>query len=124
MPDLWVGLFHGPGRRGRGRQRPGELAARPESEHCVQAPREGIPMTSVRLTAAAAGLLVLFASQAGSQQPAHPHGASPEALGTVHFQTSCSPAVTAKFDRGVALLHSFEFGGSIRAFDEVIAADS
>ena len=81
-------------------------------------------MTRVRLTARAASLLVLFAAQAGSQQPAHPHGTSPEALGTVHFQTSCSPAVAAKFDRGVALLHSFEFGASIRAFDEVIAADS
>jgi hypothetical protein len=32
--------------------------------------------------------------------------------------------VAPRFDRAVALLHSFEFGASIRAFEEVIAADS
>jgi tetratricopeptide (TPR) repeat protein len=50
--------------------------------------------------------------------------AHPENLGTVHFPTTCSPAVATKFDRAVALLHSFEFGASIRAFNEVLAADS
>ena len=47
-----------------------------------------------------------------------------ERLGTVHFQTSCSPTVASRFDRAVALLHSFEFGSSIRAFNEVLAVDS
>jgi hypothetical protein len=42
----------------------------------------------------------------------------------VHFATSCSPAVTADFDRAVALLHSFEFGASIAGFNGVLAADS
>ena len=39
----------------------------------------------------------------------HDHGATgaetgkpPEQLGKVHFQTSCAPAVSAKFDRAVA----------------------
>jgi tetratricopeptide (TPR) repeat protein len=45
-------------------------------------------------------------------------------LGTVHFATSCNAAVAPTFDRGVALLHSFEFGASARAFREVLAADS
>jgi hypothetical protein len=45
-------------------------------------------------------------------------------LGTVHFRTSCAPAVGARFDHGIALLHSFEFGASIRTFNEVLAADS
>lgn len=54
----------------------------------------------------------------------HQHATSPEQLGTVHFPTSCSPSVAAQFDRAVALLHSFEFGASIRAFNEVLAADS
>ena len=54
----------------------------------------------------------------------HPHGTQPEKLGTVHFATSCNPAVQAQFDRAVALLHSFEFGASIRGFNDVIAADS
>jgi tetratricopeptide (TPR) repeat protein len=50
--------------------------------------------------------------------------ATPEKLGTVHFATSCAPAVAPRFDRAVALLHSFEFGAAIRAFNEVLAADS
>src|SRR5215210_2746445 len=54
-------------------------------------------------------------------EPKHGH---PEKLGTVHFPTTCSPAVAPKFDRAIALLHSFEFGASIRAFNEVLAADS
>jgi hypothetical protein len=47
-----------------------------------------------------------------------------EKLGTVHFPTSCAPAVAPRVDRAVALLHSFEFGAAIRAFEAVIAADS
>jgi tetratricopeptide (TPR) repeat protein len=53
----------------------------------------------------------------------HVHPAN-ERLGTVHFSTSCKPSVAPAFDRGVALLHSFEFGASIRAFSDVLAADS
>jgi len=45
-------------------------------------------------------------------------------LGSVHFTTSCVPRVTAQFDHAVALLHSFEFGASIKAFSEVLVADS
>jgi hypothetical protein len=41
----------------------------------------------------------------------------------VHFPTSCKPAAAPRFDRAVALLHSFEFGESIRAFGQVAAAD-
>jgi carboxylesterase type B len=41
----------------------------------------------------------------------------------VHFETSCAPAVALEFDRAVALLHSFEFGASIRGFERVIASD-
>jgi hypothetical protein len=51
-------------------------------------------------------------------------GAPTERLGTVHFATSCSPAAAPQFDRGVALLHSFEFGASIQAFNQVLATDS
>ena len=47
-----------------------------------------------------------------------------ERLGTVHFATSCNQAVEPKFDRAVALLHSFGFGASISAFNDVLAADS
>ena len=54
----------------------------------------------------------------------HGHGGIPERLGTVHFATSCATAVAARFDRAVALLHSFELGAAIRGFEEVAAADS
>ncbi|HEY4955290.1 MAG TPA: hypothetical protein VII02_10425 [Gemmatimonadaceae bacterium] len=74
--------------------------------------------------AAAAVLLTLPAFAAYPQEQAHPQDVPTEKLGTVHFATSCSPAVTPQFDHAVALLHSFEFGASIRAFNEVLAADS
>jgi len=66
-------------------------------------------------------LLLACASQLPAQQ--HPH-VTPGKLGAVHFSISCKPAVAADFDRGVALLHSFEFGESIRGFEKVLAADS
>jgi hypothetical protein len=53
----------------------------------------------------------------------HVHAAD-EKLGSVHFPTSCKASVAPTFDRGVALLHSFEFGAAIRAFNDVLAADS
>jgi hypothetical protein len=51
---------------------------------------------------------------------AHPQ----EQLGSVHFATSCRPEVAATFDRAIALLHSFEFGESLRAFEGVLTSDS
>jgi hypothetical protein len=77
-----------------------------------------------RVPLAAAVLLTLPAFALYSQGHAHPQGAPTEKLGTVHFATSCSPRVAPQFDRAVALVHSFEFGASIRAFNEVLAADS
>ena len=70
---------------------------------------------------AAAVLLSLPLSSAFPQDHAHPKG---EQLGTIRFATTCSPAVAPQFERGAALLHSFEFGASIRAFNDVLAADS
>jgi tetratricopeptide (TPR) repeat protein len=56
-----------------------------------------------------------------AQERAHP---TADKLGTVHFQTSCATSVAPGFDRGVALLHSFEFAASMREFQAVITADS
>jgi hypothetical protein len=64
-------------------------------------------------------VLTLFPLTAYPQQHPHPKGG----LGTVHFATTCSPGVASRFDRGIALLHSFEFGAAIRSFEEVLAAD-
>jgi hypothetical protein len=51
----------------------------------------------------------------------HDHGAGK--LGTVNFETSCRPATRGDFNRAMALLHSFEFGPAIDAFNTVVAAD-
>ncbi len=73
--------------------------------------------------AAAAALFAVPTLCASAQEHAHPPGTPAEDFGTVHFATSCSPEVAPEFDRAVALLHSFEFGASIRAFNEVLVAD-
>jgi hypothetical protein len=49
--------------------------------------------------------------------------ASPQELGRVHFETSCTPQAQAKFDRGLAMLHSFVYPDSVQAFTEAAAAD-
>jgi tetratricopeptide (TPR) repeat protein len=46
-----------------------------------------------------------------------------ERLGKVAFANTCSAAVQADFQRGIALLHSFWFDAAIRAFGEVAAKD-
>jgi len=47
----------------------------------------------------------------------------PEALGSVHFETSCAPAVEKRFDRAMALLHSFWANDAIREFNRVLQED-
>lgn len=77
-----------------------------------------------RLLATGATLLVsVLASGLAAQEHAHAPTAD-QGLGTVHFPTSCRGDVAPKFDRAVALLHSFEFAAAIRTFDAVLAADS
>src|SRR5262249_28633551 len=44
-------------------------------------------------------------------------------FGTVHFTNSCQAAVQPRFARGMALLHSFEFGPAIDAFKAASDAD-
>jgi hypothetical protein len=80
-------------------------------------------MSTIRILVRASLFLPFVATGIAAQDHVHPAG-SAEKLGTVHFQTSCSPAVAPQFDRAVALLHSFEFGASIRAFNDVLATDS
>jgi hypothetical protein len=67
-------------------------------------------------------VVAIVASSAAAQE--HDHG-SPgvEKVGTVHFPTSCTAAAQKPFDRGVALLHSFEFQRALDDFDRTIAAD-
>jgi tetratricopeptide (TPR) repeat protein len=65
---------------------------------------------------------LFLAATLPAQQHAHQAGA--DRLGTVHFPTSCRSVTTQRFDRAIALLHSFEFRDAIRGFEEVLAADS
>src|ERR1700761_4068316 len=44
-------------------------------------------------------------------------------LGRVHFETSCTPQAQEKFDRGLAMLHSFFYPDSVQAFTDAAAAD-
>ena len=65
-----------------------------------------------------------FLSALALAEPApHEHHDHSEKLGTVAFQTSCSPAAHAVFLRGVAWLHSFEYEQAESTFNEATAAD-
>jgi tetratricopeptide (TPR) repeat protein len=57
-----------------------------------------------------------------AHQMQHHHEAD-EKLGTLSFATSCTPAVQSRFERGVALLHSFEYEVADAQFEEVAKKD-
>jgi tetratricopeptide (TPR) repeat protein len=66
--------------------------------------------------------LLLAPNLLSAQEPKHHHDAD-EKLGTVSFPTSCTPAVQSQFERGVALLHSFEYEVADAQFEEVAKKD-
>ena len=53
----------------------------------------------------------------------HEHGPASGKLGTVHFPTSCDQKVQQDFDRAVAMLHSFWYDESEKAFTAVAVKD-
>lgn len=55
--------------------------------------------------------------------PETPSFASEEGLGHAHMEISCSPAVAAKFDRALALLHNFWYARALEGFQEVLTVD-
>lgn len=58
-------------------------------------------------------------------QMEHAHGGPPPArLGRVEFGTSCTPVSQRAFERGVALMHSFWYEESARAFRAAASADT
>lgn len=67
-------------------------------------------------------IILTLASPAAAQEDHHNHSA-PERLGKVHFANSCAPAVSAAFDRAVALLHSFAYDAADQGFADVAARD-
>src|ERR1700722_18946592 len=65
--------------------------------------------------------LPAVAQTASSSQPAV--AATPERLGTVSFTVSCTSAVQAPFNRGIALLHDFWYEEAQRQFEEIAKSD-
>jgi tetratricopeptide (TPR) repeat protein len=53
----------------------------------------------------------------------HQHALTEEEVGSVHFATSCAPAVEKDFNRAVALLHSFQYEQTRAAFEEIAQKD-
>ena len=74
-------------------------------------------LTAVLLALAAA---VVVAIAQDKPQPAAP---AIEKLGKVQFPTSCSHAAQQEFDRALAMLHSFWFPQTTRAFEAVVQTD-
>jgi tetratricopeptide (TPR) repeat protein len=56
-------------------------------------------------------------------QNEHADHAAGENLGTVHFPISCSPEAQRQFDRAVAMLHSFYYPETIKAFTAIATAE-
>ncbi len=67
-------------------------------------------------------LCLALPTAAIAQEQPHEHPA-PEKLGRVSFPTTCAPGVQAKFERAVALLHSFAYRVADEAFAEVARED-
>jgi hypothetical protein len=85
-----------------------------------------MPVPSLLSRALLAALLLAAALPLLAQEEHHHHGPGPadaEEIGTVHFPTSCAPAVEKDFTRGLALLHSFGYEEARRSFEAVAKAD-
>ena len=68
------------------------------------------------------GTMSLAPLSLSAQEPQHNHDVD-EKLGTVSFATSCAPTVQSQFERGVALLYSFEYEVADAQFEEVTKKD-
>ncbi|HJU86588.1 MAG TPA: hypothetical protein VJ788_04375, partial [Gemmatimonadota bacterium] len=81
-------------------------------------------LVRIPLLAAAIPLLLLPPGPLRAQDHAeHAHPEGEEVIGTVHFPISCNETAQARFDRGVAKLHSFWFESANEEFAAAAAAD-
>ena len=69
------------------------------------------------------GIVVLLIVGAGWAGPAAAPGAGGEKLGRVLFKTSCTPEAQKEFDRALAMLHSFFFPETVKAFTAIPQTD-
>ncbi len=81
--------------------------------------KERRTVNSNRTIAILSFTILLYASAVTAQQTRE-HA---EKLGTVHFPTSCTLAVQPRFERAVALLHSFWYEETVKAFTDITTAD-
>jgi len=68
-------------------------------------------------------LSLIFAGTPAFADESHHSHPPPEKLGSVTFATTCSKAAQPKFERGVALLHSFAYASAREAFQGVVVTD-
>ena len=79
-------------------------------------------MTAPKFAALALITMSLVPGLVPAQEPRY-HHETDEQLGTVYFPTSCAAAVQSRFERGVALLYSFEYEVADGQFEEVAKKD-
>jgi hypothetical protein len=62
----------------------------------------------------------------GHAEATAPSGVKPgeQKLGTVNFPTSCTPAAQQQFERAVAMVHSFFYPDTLKAFQGVVDTDA
>src|SRR5215469_16764731 len=76
---------------------------------------------SHRILTLVLGLVLVFTVTASANDDTA--RARDEKLGRVVFKTSCSPEAQKQFERALAMLHSFFFPETIRAFSAIPEAD-
>jgi tetratricopeptide (TPR) repeat protein len=68
-------------------------------------------------------MLVTVVASLGATGLLAQHGHGSEGVGTAHMETSCAPAVQARFDRALALLHNFWYARALTRFQEIQKVD-
>jgi hypothetical protein len=67
--------------------------------------------------------LVAYVGAASRGNAKPPQSENNGTYGTVHFPVSCTPAAQEQFDRAVAMLHSFFYPETVKAFTKVTETD-
>ena len=80
-------------------------------------------MNIARFLLAATLAVVIPAAGTNAQDKPQPAAPPVEQLGKVQFPTSCTPAAQQAFDRALAMLHSFWFPQTTKAFEAVVQTD-
>ena len=75
--------------------------------------------TCFRQAALVIGACVPLLSASAQTQPEHAGHSIGEHFGNVHFPISCSPDAQRQFDRAVAMLHSFFYPETVKAFSAI-----